>query len=101
MWLSKKVYNEIDSEAFINDEVISRVDFIDSDVLLHDEVAELLEERHISELDRVMKNLDKWEMITVLCVAVRQRPFVYMQVLAEWVLEELIKKRKGVKKGGY
>ena len=99
MWLSKKTYNEIDQEAFVNEEVLKRVDFIDSDVLLHDEVVELFEKRHLSELDRIVKNLDKREMITILCVAVRQRPFVYLQVLAEWVLEELINKRKGVKKG--
>lgn len=99
MWLSKKIYREIDSEAFINDEVIERVEFVDSDVLLHEEVTELLEKRHISELDRIMQNLDKREMIAVLCVAVRKMPFVYMQVLAEWVLEEFVNKRKGVKKG--
>lgn len=78
----------------INQEVIDRTDFINTDKLLHSEVVELLEEQHLTELDHRIGNMSKREMITVCCVAVRKFPFAYQQVLADYVMELTRKGRK-------
>ena len=89
-------------EPNINDTVIERTDFIIEDNLLHDEeaeevseaVKEFFERNHLSELDRRVGNMDKREMITVCCVAVRKYPLAYLQVIAEYIIELIRKGRK-------
>ncbi len=83
----------IDTET-INQKVIDRADFINADKLLHEEVVELLEEQHLTELDHRIGNMSKREMITVCCVAIRKFPLAYMQVLAEYLMELTRKGRK-------
>ena len=78
----------------INQEVIDRTDFINADTLLHDEIVEFFEEEHLSELDRRIGNMDKREMITVCCVAVRKYPLAYLQVLAEYMIDLIRKGRR-------
>ena len=82
-------------EPVINQAVIDRANYINEDTLLHNEdVTEFFEENHLSELDRLIENMDKREMITVCCVAIRKYPLAYIQVIAEYIMEL----RKGRKK---
>lgn len=89
-------------EPNINDKVIDRADSINEDVLLHDEVTEevseavkeFFERNHLTELDRLVGNMDKREMITVCCVAIRKYPLAYMQVIAEYIIELIRKGRR-------
>ena len=89
-------------EPDIDKAVIARTDEIYSDTILHDEeteeiteeVAEFLEQNHLSELDRRIGNMDKREMITVCCVAIRNYPLAYLQVAAHYILELIRKGRK-------
>jgi acetyl-CoA carboxylase alpha subunit len=89
-------------ESNIDDKVIERTDTINEDTLLHDEdteeiteeVKEFLEQNHLSELDRRVANMDKREMITVCCVAIRKYPLAYIQVIAEYIMELTRKGRK-------
>ena len=82
-------------EPDINQEVVDRANFINEDTLLHNEdVTEFFEENHLSELDRLISNMDKREMITVCCVAIRKYPLAYIQVVAEYIMELTRKGRK-------
>ena len=79
----------------INPEVIERTEFIYNGKLLTDEeVKELFEEEHQTELDVRIGNMDKREMITVCCAAIRKYPFAYIQVIAEYIIELSRKGRK-------
>ena len=89
-------------EPNINDEIIERTDYINEDTLLHDEeteeiseeVKEFFEQNHITRLDELSVNMDKREMITVCCVAIRKYPLAYIQVIAEYIMELTRKGRK-------
>ncbi|MBR2805891.1 MAG: hypothetical protein IKE18_03825 [Oscillospiraceae bacterium] len=88
--------------TYINDKVIERTDSINEDKLLHEAeieevneaVKEFLERGHLTELDVRIGNMDKREMITVCCVAVRKYPLAYLQVIAEYIIELIRKGRK-------
>lgn len=88
--------------TYINDKVIERTDSINEDTLLHEAeieevdeaVKEFLERGHLTELDVRIGNMDKREMITVCCVAVRKYPLAYLQVIAEYIIELIRKGRK-------
>lgn len=88
--------------TYINDKVIKRTDSINEDTLLHEAeieevdeaVKEFLERGHLTELDVRIGNMDKREMITVCCVAVRKYPLAYLQVIAEYIIELIRKGRK-------
>ena len=88
--------------TYINDKVIERTDSINEDALLHEaeieevdeSVKEFLERGHLTELDVRIGNMDKREMITVCCVAVRKYPLAYLQVIAEYIIELIRKGRK-------
>lgn len=86
-------------EAFINEALIETVDFIDSDALLNGEWEyernhSTNEKRLISQLDRIADAMEKRDFITICHKAVRKYPFMYMQVLAEYVIELLKNKRR-------
>ena len=82
-------------EPDINQAVVDRANHINEDTLLHDEdVTEFFEENHLSELDRLTENMDKREMITVCCAAIRKYPLAYIQVIAEYIMELTRKGRK-------
>lgn len=90
----ESTYREIDEEAFVDEDLIERVDFIDQDMILHDDSWKVdsnneEEMRHISELYRVAMNMDKRELLTICSLTVRKYPLAFMQVLAEFVLENL------------
>jgi len=86
------------SDAIINEKVIERVEFIDKELLLNGEWerqrnSEYLEKWNISELDRESSVMEKRELIAVCQQAVRRYPMMYLQVLAEYIVE-LIKQRR-------
>jgi hypothetical protein len=75
--------------------VIKRTEFIYKGRLLtSEEVKELFEEEHQTELDVRIGNMDKREMITVCCAAIRKYPLAYIQVIAEYIMELTRKGRK-------
>ena len=86
--------HEVDPEL-INPTVINRTEFIYKGRLLtSEEVKELFEDEHQTELDARIGNMDKREMITVCCVAIRKYPLAYIQVIAEYIMELTRKGRK-------
>lgn len=86
----------VDPET-INPEVVKRTRFIyKGKILTGEEVKELFEEEHETELARIISNMDKREMITVCCAAIRKYPLAYLQVVAEYLIE--LTKRKGRKR---
>ena len=94
-WSSSVPVRVCEVEPDINQAVVDRANHINEDTLLHDEdVTEFFEENHLSELDRLTENMDKREMITVCCVAIRKYPLAYIQVIAEYIMELTRKGRK-------
>ena len=94
-WSSSVPARICEVEPDINQVVVDRANFINEDTLLHNEdVTEFFEENHLSELDRLIENMDKREMITVCCVAIRKYPLAYIQVIAEYIMELTRKGRK-------
>jgi hypothetical protein len=86
--------HEVDPEL-INPTVINRTEFIYKGRLLtSEEVKELFEDEHQTELDVRIRNMDKREMITVCCAAIRKYPLAYIQVIAEYIMELTRKGRK-------
>ena len=89
----------MDDKAFINQDLIESVDLIEEGTYLVDETTkQLMEDMHISELDRIADCMGKRELIAVCMTTVRKYPFAYLQVLADWILKELIgrkRKRRG------
>lgn len=89
-------------ETNINEEIIERTNYINEDTLLHneeteeisEEVKELFEQNHITRLDELSVNMDKREMITVCCVAIRKYPLAVLQVIAQYIIELTRKGRK-------
>lgn len=83
----------------IDPEVIQRGEIIyHGQLLTIEEVKELFEEEHLTELDRRIKNMDRREMITVCCAAIRKYPLEYLQVAAQYIMELIANSRKGRKK---
>lgn len=86
------------SDTIINEKVIERVEFIDKELLLNGEWERqrnngYWEKWNISELDRESSVMEKRELITICQQAVRRYPMMYLQVLAEYIVE-LIKQRR-------
>ena len=87
------IYN-VDPEL-IDPDVIRRTGFIyEGKLLTDDEVTELFEEEHQTELNHRIGNMDKREMITVCCAAIRKYPLAYLQVIAQYIMELTRKGRK-------
>lgn len=86
-------------DAFINEALIERVDFIDNELLLNGEWEYQRnhgtnEKRLESELDRIADAMEKRDYIVICQKAVRKYPFMFMQVLAEYVIELLSNQRR-------
>lgn len=91
------IYN-VDPET-IDPEVVSRAILIeDGEIYTKKWVKELFEEAHETELNRLIGNMDKREIITVCCAAIRKYPLEYITVVAQYVLELIKDSRKGRKK---
>ena len=81
-------------EPYINEDLIARLDFVEEENMLRQEGYDVMEERHLSELYRIADNYDKKELLAICMMTVRKYPFAYLQVLAEWILDELISKKR-------
>lgn len=99
MKIQDKVLREIDTDAFVNEGLIERVNKIVDESCLDEtykiDAIEEQEERHISELWRITGNMDKRELATVCARAVREYPLMYLHVLGEFIIEVLT---EGVKR---
>lgn len=98
MMIQNKVLREIDTDAFVNEGLIERVDKIVDESCLDKsykiDAIEEQEERHISELWRITGNMDKRELATVCARAVREYPLMYLHVLGEFIIEVLTEGEK-------
>lgn len=82
----------IDDEAFVDEELTSRIDWIIDDVLLHDDSwkewehdIDAQERRHLSELGRICQNFTKSDFAAICIVAFQNFPMMYMQIAAEGI----------------
>ena len=93
MNIKDKVLREVDTDAFVNEGLIERVDKIVDESCLDEtykiDTVEEQEARHISELWRISENMDKRELATVCARAVREYPLMYLNVLGEFIIEVL------------
>jgi hypothetical protein len=93
MTIKDKLLREIDTDAFINEDLIERVDVIVDESCLDDSYkigsVDEQEERHISELWRISENMDKTELATLVARAVRKYPLMVLHVLGEYIIEIL------------
>ena len=94
----------MNDETLIDGKVVERVDFIDKELLLNGEWERqrndgYLERWNISQLNRESEVMEKRELITVCQQAVRRFPMMYLQVLAEYIVE-LITTQRGAKGHG-
>ena len=79
-------WNLSDDEAFINKDMLERVDAIGE---FDPEISrDLMEDMHHSELARIFENADERDLLTVCYVAVRRSPVKYLTVLMDYLLEE-------------
>lgn len=87
------------NEPFINRELIDKIrqareKTFDADIT-YDNTKE--EERHMSELYRIMQNYDSKELAVCIAAALDKEPMIVYQVLAQ-DREELLTNRKGREK---
>ena len=82
----------IDDEAFVDEELTSRIDWIIDDVLLHDASwrewehdIDAQERRHLSELGRICQNFTQSDFAAICIVAFENYPMMYMQIAAEGI----------------
>lgn len=82
----------IDDEAFVDEELTSRIDWIIDDVLLHDDSwrewehdIDAQERRHLSELGRICQNFTQSDFAAICIVAFENYPMMYMQIAAEGI----------------
>ena len=79
-------WNLSDDEAFINKDMLERVDAIEE---FDPKISrDLMEDMHHSELARIFENADERDLLTVCYVAVRRDPVKYLTVLMDYLLEE-------------
>ena len=79
-------------EAFIDEELNDRIEWIVDDVLLHDDTFKAWEHdideqerRHLSELGRVCQNFTKSDFAAVVITAMENYPLMVMQIAAEYI----------------
>ena len=84
--------NRINDEAFVDEELTNRIDWIIDDVLLHDDSwrewehdIDAQERRHLSELGRICQNFTKSDFAAICIVAFENYPMMYMQIAAEGI----------------
>lgn len=84
--------SKTNDEAFIDEGLNSRIEWIVDDVLLHDETFKVWERdineqerRHLSELGRVCQNFTKSDFAAVVITAMENYPLMVMQIAAEYI----------------
>ena len=82
----------INDEAFVDEELNNKIDWIIDDVLLHDDSwkewehdIDAQERRHLSELGRICQNFTKSDFAAICIVAFQNFPMMYMQIAAEGI----------------
>ena len=82
----------INDEAFVDEELNDRIDWIVDDVLLRDDSwkewehdIDAQEKRHLSELGRICQNFTKTDFAAICIVAFENYPMMYMQIAAEGI----------------
>lgn len=77
-------------EPYINEELLSDIDWVVDDVLLHDETfktwehdLDKQEKMHLSELGRIFENFTKSDFACAVITAFRNYPYMVLQVIAE------------------
>lgn len=80
-----------DNEPFINQEICDRSEWITEDTILHDDTFKIHdkeeeEAKHLSELWRMTRAMDKRELAVCTMRAMEKYPFMVMQVVAEYVV---------------
>ena len=80
----------INDEAFVDEELNSRIDWVIDDILLRDDswkewehnIGEQ-ERRHLSELGRICQNFTKPDFAAVVITAMQNYPFMVLQIVAK------------------
>lgn len=82
-------------EPYINEELLSDIDWVVDDVLLHDETfktwehdLDKQEQMHLSELGRIFENFTKSDFACAVITAFRNYPFMVLQVVAEEITKK-------------
>ena len=82
-------------EAYINDEMLDRVDFINEDSILHDDTWKTWEKRlgdqearELSDWCRTLQGSSKSELAVATIVAMENYPFMVLQIVAEYIVNK-------------
>ena len=88
--------------AYINDNLIDRVDWINKDTILHDDTWKSWEKHlgdeealHLTEWCRILENCTKSELAVSTIVAMENYPFMVLQIVAEYLVNEERKNENG------
>lgn len=83
---------KLNDEAFVDEELNNRIDWVIDDVLLRDDSwkewehdIDAQEKRHLSELGRICQNFTKTDFAAICIVAFENYPMMYMQIAAEGI----------------
>ena len=79
-----------DDEPFVNEELMSSIDWVCEDSILHDDTFKIDDRKteeamHLSELYRITCNMDKKELAVVAATAMEKYPYMILQIVAEYV----------------
>ena len=90
---------KVESEPFIDKALLDRVNWIVDDTILRDDTwkkwehdIDKQEEMHLSELCRVIENFTKTDLAVATIVAMENYPFMVLQIVAEYLVNEERKK---------
>lgn len=94
-----KMMNE--DEAYIDDELIDRVEWIEEDGILHDDTWKAWERRlgdkealHLSEWCRILEGCTKSDLAVATIVAMENYPFMVLQIVAEYLVDKERERKK-------
>ena len=83
---------KLNDEAFVDEELNNRIDWIIDDVLLRDDSwkewehdIDAQERRHLSELGRICQNFTQSDFAAICIVAFQNYPMMYMQIASEGI----------------
>lgn len=84
-----------EDEAYINTDLLNRVDWIVDDSILHDDTwkewehdINKQEEMHLSELYRMLENFTQTDLAVATIVAMENYPFMVLQIVAEYIVNK-------------
>ena len=84
-----------ENEPFINRELLAKVERVRNNELLHDDSwktwekdVNAQEERHLSELYRVLENYTQTDLAVATIVAMENFPMMVLQIVAEYIINK-------------